>query len=414
MRSSQAFGGNVNANDSCCVLTINSGSSSLKFSVYQMGPAETLMFSGSVERIGLKASRFHVRGADGKTLVDEHRDLPDHDAACAILLDWLQGRLPERRLEAVGHRVVHGGPQYNQPHPITPELLATLETLVRLAPEHLPHELLAIRALERRYPALRQVACFDTAFHRHMPEVAQRYPMPRSLWQEGVRRYGFHGLSYEYILQKLAQEAGREAAAGRVIVAHLGNGASMAAIRGGVGIDTTMGLTPAGGLMMGTRSGDLDPGVLLYLLREKGRSPSTLDYLVNQRAGLIGVSGTTSDMRDLLAQEAGDRHVAEAIELYCYQAQHLGALAAVLGGLDTLVFTAGVGENAPAIRDRICQGLEFLGIHLDTARNEANAPVISRDGSPATVRVLKTDEELMIARHTYKVVRGLPRLDSSS
>ncbi len=295
----------MNANDSCCVLTINSGSSSLKFSVYQMGPAETLMFSGSVERIGLKASRFHVRGADGKTLVDEHRDLPDHDAACAILLDWLQGRLPERRLEAVGHRVVHGGPQYNQPHPITPELLATLETLVRLAPEHLPHELLAIRALERRYPALRQVACFDTAFHRHMPEVAQRYPMPRSLWQEGVRRYGFHGLSYEYILQKLAQEAGREAAAGRVIVAHLGNGASMAAIRGGVGIDTTMGLTPAGGLMMGTRSGDLDPGVLLYLLREKGRSPSTLDYLVNQRAGLIGVSGTTSDMRDLL--RAGGR-----------------------------------------------------------------------------------------------------------
>jgi len=400
-------------NSACCVLTLNSGSSSLKFSVYQMGPAETLMFSGIIERIGLKGSRFYVHDAEGTPLIDEHRDLPDHDAASRTLLTWLEGRLPERRLDAVGHRVVHGGAQYSQPHLITPDLLAALESLVRLAPEHLPHELLVIGVLGRHYPTLKQVACFDTAFHRRMPEVAQRYPMPRSLWQEGVRRYGFHGLSYEYILQKLEEVAGKQFATGRVIVAHLGNGASMAAIHGGVGVETTMGLTPAGGLMMGTRSGDLDPGVLLYLLREKNRTPATVDYLVNQRAGLIGVSGSTSDMRDLLQQEAGDPHVAEAIELYCYQAKkYLGALAAVLGGLNTLVFTAGIGEKAPTIRGRICQGMEFLGIQLDPGRNQANAPVISRDGSPATVRVMKTNEELMIARHTYNVLRGGPPLAS--
>jgi acetate kinase len=394
-------------NDSCCVLTINSGSSSLKFAVYQMKPAERLMFRGSIERIGLKGSRFCVRDAEAKPLADEHFDLHDHEAALETLLAWLHERLPERRLDAVGHRVVHGGPEYSQPHSITAELLATLKTLVRLAPEHLPHELLVIEVLERRWPVLKQVVCFDTAFHRRMPEVAQRYPLPRSLWQEGVRRYGFHGLSYEFILQNLEKVAGKEAAAGRLIVAHLGNGASMAAIRGGVGVDTTMGLTPAGGLMMGTRSGDLDPGVILYVLREKGRSPATVDYLVNQRAGLIGVSGSTSDMRDLLEQEANDPHVAQAIELYCYQAKkHLAAMAAALGGLDALVFTAGIGENAPVVRRRICQGLEFLGIHLDDGRNEAGAEVISRDDSPAVVRVMKTDEELMIARHTYRVLRG--------
>ena len=253
---------------------------------------------------------------------------------------------------------------------------------------------------------MKQVACFDTAFHRHTPEVAQRYPMPRSLWHDGVRRYGFHGLSYEYIVQKLAEDAGQEAADGRLIVAHLGNGSSMAAIHGAKSLDTTMGFTPAGGLMMGTRSGDLDPGVLIYLLTEKGHTPATVDYLVNQRAGLIGVSGSTSDMHDLLLKEADDLHAAQAIELFCYHAKKaLGALAAVLGRLDTLVFTAGIGAHAPAIRRRICHGMEFLGIRMDGSRNEANALVISRDDSPVTVRVMKTDEELMIVRHTYRVLR---------
>jgi len=391
-----------------CVLTLNSGSSSLKFAVYRIGPGETApLFSGIAERIGLSGGRFRVRDAEGVVQIDDSLELPDHDVATTALLNRLEKLLDGHRLDGVGHRVVHGGPEYVQPLEVTTELIEALQQLVRLAPEHLPHELDVIRALGRHDPTLRQVACFDTAFHRHMPEVAQRFPMPRSLWHEGVRRYGFHGLSYEFILQKLAETAGSQAARGRLIIAHLGNGASMAAVRDGVGVDTTMGLTPAGGLMMGTRSGDLDPGVLVYLLREKGRSPSTVDYLVNQRSGLIGVSGITSDMRDLLRMESTEPHAAEAIALYCYQAKkHLGALAAVLGGLDAVVFTGGVGAGSPEIRSRICQGLEFLGVRLDPERNRAGAGRISPDQAPVAVFAMKTDEERIIAQHTYRVLSG--------
>jgi acetate kinase len=389
------------------ILTINSGSSSLKCSLYRMGSAETLILSGSLERIGLRGSRFLICDAAGAVLVEEHHDLPDHDTALETLLAWLENRFPDQPLAAVGHRLVHGGTHYNQPSLVTVELMKALEGIVCLAPEHLPHELKAVRYVERQHPQLKQVACFDTAFHRGMPELAQRYPLPRSLWHEGVLRYGFHGLSYEYILEKLREVAGAEAAQGRLLIAHLGNGASMAAVKGGKSLDTTMGLTPAGGLMMGTRSGDLDPGVLLYLLEEKGRTAAAADYLVNQLSGLVGVSGSSSDMRDLLSHEAEDPHAAQAVELYCYQARkYVGAMAATLGGLDTFVFTAGVGANAPRIRSRICRGLEFLGIRLDSARNAAGAPVISVDGSPVTVRVMKTDEELMIARHTQELIMG--------
>jgi acetate kinase len=384
------------------ILTINSGSSSLKVAMYHMGRSETLVLSGSIERIGLRASLFHIRDADGETLTQEHLDLPDHDAALKTLFEWLQGHAPGQDLDAVGHRVVHGGAQYNQPHLITPELVATLKELVPLAPDHLPHELKAIEAVSRSYPALKQVACFDTAFHRHMPQIAQIYALPRHFWHEGLMRYGFHGLSYEYIMQELRREAGPEVAEGRVVIAHLGNGASMAAVLGGKSVDTTMGLTPTGGLVMSTRSGDLDPGVILYLLEEKGMRPSTLNDLLNQHAGLLGVSGTTPDMKDLLSQEKENPHAADAVDLFCYQAKkYLGALAAVLGGLDTLIFTGGIGENAAPVRWRICQDMEFLGIRLDPSRNDANAPIISRSDSPASVRVMRTDEELMIARHTY-------------
>ncbi len=386
-----------------CILVINGGSSSLKFALYRMGSGETLLLAGVAERIGLRGGRFLARDAAGKSLLEEHDDLPDHGAALKRLLDWLHTR-PEQRPQMVGHRVVHGGPNYTEPQRITAELLEALDNLVSLAPEHLPPELKCIRAVERNYPDLKQVACFDTAFHRQMPELAQRYPLVRSLWHEGVRRYGFHGLSYEYIVSKLEIDAAAEAR-GRLIVAHLGNGASMTAIRDGKSVETTMGLTPAGGLMMGTRSGDMDPGVLLYLLEEKGRSPAAVDYLVNHRAGLIGVSDISSDMRDLLAQEGSEPRAAQAVAMYCYHAKKwLGALAAVLGGLNTLVFTAGVGTYSDVIRQRICQGMEFLGIQLDAARNAAGAPVISPDGSPVTVRVIKTDEELMIARHTSKLL----------
>ncbi len=307
------------------ILTINSGSSSIKCSLYDIDHEETLILSGELQRIGLAGSRFLIRDAGGQTLVEEHGDLPDHDAALKTLLDWLGGRYPDRALHAVGHRIVHGGVKYVQPQLIAPEVVVDLTEIVRLAPNHLPHELKAIRAVQRHYPNLPQVACFDTAFHRHMPETARRFPLPRSLWDEGVMRYGFHGLSYEYVMENLHAEAGAEAALGRVIIAHLGNGSSMAAVKNGKSMDTTMGLTPAGGLMMGTRSGDLDPGLLLYLLEEKQRSPSTVDYLVNQRSGLIGVSGHSSDMRDLLAQEANDPQAAQAIEMYCYHAQAPGS-----------------------------------------------------------------------------------------
>jgi acetate kinase len=383
------------------ILTINSGSSSIKLSLYEMEPAERLLMSGSLERIGLRAGAFQVEDAHGKTVIDEHTDLPDHEAALKRLFDWLEKYEPGKNLNAVGHRVVHGGRKYNQPIRITPELLADLQGLVPLAPDHLPHELKAIRATTQSYPELTQVACFDTAFHRQMPRLAQLVALPRHYQHAALGRYGFHGLSYEYILQELRKEAGDEAANGRVIIAHLGNGASMAAVLNGKSMDTTMGFTPAGGLVMSTRSGDLDPGVLVYLMEEKGLRPSGLNDLVNQQSGLLGVSGISSDMRDLLNQEQDELHAREAVDLFCYRAsKHLGALAAVLGGLDTLIFTAGIGENSPVVRQRICQNLSFLGIQLDEERNTANAPIISAENARVSIRVMKTNEDLMIARHT--------------
>lgn len=293
---------------------------------------------------------------------------------------------------------------FEQSQRVTPELTATLEALVPLASDQLAHALQAIQAIAAAYPDLPQVACFDTAFHRHMPRTAQLYPLPRHLGEEGMIRYGFHGLSYEYIMQALRATVPQEAE-GRVIISHLGNGASMVAVRGGVGIDTSMGFTPAGGLMMGTRPGDLDPGVLLYLLAQAGMTPAALDELVNRQAGLLGVSGISADMRDLLAKESADPRAAEAIALFCYQARkYLGALAAVMGGLDTLVFTTGIGEHVASVRSRICDGLEFLGIKLDLHRNEVHAPVISRERSAVVVRVLRTGEDLMIARHTRELI----------
>jgi acetate kinase len=393
------------ARDPFRILTINSGSSSLKLALYHMEQAETPALSGSLERIGLRTGLFHVKDAAGETLVERHLDLPDHDAALKALFEWLQDYAPGQDLDAVGHRVVHGGPNYRKPEVITPDLIATLNSLIPLAPDHLPHELQAIRSIRRAFPDLTQVACFDTAFHRHMPRLAQVYALPRHLTHEGILRYGFHGLSYEYIVRALQSQVGAAVANGRVIIAHLGNGASMAALRGGRSVDTTMGFTPMGGLVMSTRSGDLDPGVILYLIEEKGMRPPTVSDMLNQRAGLLGVSGMSSDMKDLLDNEAKNPQAAEAIDLFCYQAKkYLGALSAVLGGLDILIFTGGIGENAPVIRQRICTDMKFLGIDLDADRNAANAPIISRSSSPVTVRVMKTDEELMIAQHTQDLL----------
>jgi acetate kinase len=388
------------------ILTINSGSSSIKFGLYRMGRVETAAWSGSIKGIGQGSGVFHVKDTDGRTVIEKDLRLRDHRVALNEIIIWLQNSLSVQHFDAIGHRLVHGGNKFSQPHLITPDLMEVLDDLMPLAPDHLPHEINAIKVFERSHPGVKQVACFDTAFHRNMPWIAQIYGLSGELQQQGVLRYGFHGLSYEYILGELRKEVGEESSEGRVVVAHLGNGASMVAVKGGKSMDTTMGFSPAGGLVMSTRSGDLDPGVILYLLKEKGLGFSAVNRMVNKEGGLLGVSGLSSDVEDLLHAEANNPHAAEAIDLFCYQTKKfLGALAAVLNGLDTLIFTGGIGENAPAIRRQICENMEFLGIRLDQVRNDANEAVISTDGSPTTVRVMKTDEELMIARHTFKLLR---------
>jgi acetate kinase len=386
------------------ILTINTGSSSLKVALYEMGQGETRILSGEAERIGAPWGRLHLTDAHGATLLDQGSDLADHGAALEAVLAWLRRHRPDLSLDAVGHRVVHGGSPYQKNQRVTAEFIAILQGMIPTAPDHLPQTIAAMQVAVKAYPNLPQVACSDTAFHRHMPRIAQLYALPRHFADEGLIRYGFHGLSYEYIVQELRVVAPKEAES-RVLIAHLGSGASMAAVRGGIGIDTTMGFTPAGGLMMGTRSGDISPGVLLYLLAEREMTPARLNVLLNRQSGLLGVSGISADMRDLLERESGDAHAAEAVALFCYQARkYLGALAAALGGLDTLIFTGGIGERAAAVRLRICDGLEFLGIRIDPHRNEVHAPVISRESSAATVRVMKTDEDLMIARHTRELI----------
>lgn len=386
------------------ILTINAGSSSLKTALYDMDRTERLMLAGQVERIGQSGSQMRLVDDGGVTLLDRTADLDSHEAAASAFLEWLQHDRPGGAPHAVGHRIVHGGRAHRGPHRLTSDVLADLQELVPIDPDHLPQALAVIQVTTAAYPAIPQVACFDTAFHRSMPRVAQTYPLPPALADAGVIRYGFHGLSCEFIVQAL-QAIDARAAQGRIIIAHLGNGASLTAVREGVSVDTTMGFTPTGGIMMGTRSGDLDPGVLVHLLEAQGKSPEVLNRLVNHEAGLLGVSGLSGDMRDLLGREANDPRAADAIALFCYLARKsVGALAAVLGGLDTLIFTAGIGEHAAPVRERICQGLEFLGLELDAERNARHAPTISREGTGVVVRVMKTDEDLMIARHVHHLL----------
>ncbi|MGA8020037.1 MAG: acetate/propionate family kinase [Desulfobacterales bacterium] len=378
------------------ILCINSGSSSIKFALYRAQETEELIAEGAVERIGLSGGWLWLKDNQGKRLVHSHSDYSDHkEAVKAMFTTAIEGQhLPTP--DAVGHRLVHGGPKHMAPEVVTPELMLTLRRLIPLAPLHLPGEIKGIDAVTEHFPGLSQVVCFDTAFHRRIPEVAQWLPIVRSLRHEGIHRYGFHGLSYEYIVSALGRDT-----KGRVIIAHLGNGASMAALKDGKPQDTTMGFSALGGLMMGTRSGDLDPGVLLYLMEEKGYDTRQLERLLNRRSGLIGVSGISSDMKTLLDKRSTEPHAAQAIELFCYTARkYIGALSAVLNGLDTLVFTGGIGERAAPVRWMICHGLDYLGIHLDPMGNDANAEVISTTTSPCSVRVIPTNEDRMIARHT--------------
>jgi acetate kinase len=380
------------------ILTINGGSSSIKFAFYQVGEPLKRELYGKVDRIGLDGANLMFHDPGDKKPESRGVDAADHKSAVKFLIDWLEGQKGFDSVRAVGHRVVHGM-QHTAPELVTPKLLDELRRLSPIDPDHLPREIELIEAFRRRHLKLRQVACFDTAFHTTMPCVAKMLPIPRRYEAKGIQRYGFHGLSYAYLMQELVRLGDPAAKKGRVILAHLGNGASMAAVRDSKSIDTSMAFTPTAGLVMSTRSGDLDPGLVSYLARIEKMTAPQFNRMVNNESGLLGISEVSSDMKDLLDHEENDFRAAEAVALFCYQAKKwIGSFAAALGGLDTLVFAGGIGESAPLIRARICEGLDFLGIELDQSRNAKTAAVISRSSSRVTVRVIHTNEELMIAR----------------
>jgi acetate kinase len=378
------------------LLTVNAGSSSLKLALYDDGAA-LRKATVSVERIGSDQPLLQLGSSNSpiKITADDH----------AAAFEEIFTRLPElfgSNVNAIGYRLVHGGADHHQPQRVTPALIDALNKLAQIDPTHTPQALAVIAAITKCFPDVPQFVCFDTAFHRSMPEVAQCYPLARWTAELGVRRYGFHGLSCESIIHQLAK---LNAAGGRVLIAHLGNGASVTAVRDGAGVETTMGFSPTGGMMMGTRSGDLDPTVMTFLARSRQMDTDALEQLFNEQSGLVGVSGLSQDMRDLLDAADSNIHAAEAIELYCYTAQKsFGAFAAVLGGVDTIVFTGGIGEHAAPIREKICERLQHLGVQLDAERNGAGEPVISSAGSRVVVRVIRTDEELVIAKHIMRLL----------
>lgn len=388
------------------ILTINGGSSSIKFAMFSGDVMPKRLFSGQIERIGtpgarLTAKRDSSADAEVKPLVGT-----TFDECVQSIVAYLHERLGTSTLSAVGHRVVHGGLHLLDHQLVTAELIAELRRAQPLDLAHLPYEIALIQGFREAFPAIPQVACFDTAFHRDLPRVAQLLPIPRRFLNEGVRRFGFHGLSYTYLLGQLGTLAGADAANGRVILAHLGSGASMAAVRGGKPIDTTMAFTPTAGLVMGTRPGDIDPGLLIYLMKDQKLSTEEMGKFISQQCGLLGVSEISSDMRDLLAARATDSRAAEAVALFCYQAKkHLCALAAALGGLDTVIFAGGIGEHAPEVRAGICEGLDFLGLKLDPSRNARGRDVISTDQSRVIIRIIPTDEELVIARIVRSILQ---------
>jgi acetate kinase len=386
------------------ILTMNRGSATLKSTLYEIGVRKEALLSISVAYGGTTSARLKITDASSATLLDSSVKGRDSNAALEAIVAWLDKHQYLSGLQAAGHRLVHGGARYTEPQRVTPKFLSALKKLVPLDPDHLPAAIKGIQFVARKFPKLAQVACFDTAFHSPLPTVAKMYALPRRLYDANIRRYGFHGLSFEYIVGEL-RKLDPKLVAGCVIIAHLGSGASIVALQNGNSTDTSMGFTPLEGLVMSTRSGDVDPGLLLYLLAQKKMSAKAAAALLNKQSGLLGVSTTTGDMRALLEKAKQDPHAAEAIDLFCYRAKkYIGAYAAALGGLDALIFTGGIGERAPAIREKICSGLEFLGIRLDAAQNAANAPVISTTASRVNIRVIQTNEDLMIVQHVLSVL----------
>ena len=386
------------------ILAINGGSSSIKFALYQNGQPLVRLARGQIERIGLKDTKLTYDNEKENQRGSLNVVATDYKSTAEFLIDWLERQDGFSPFRAVGHRVVHGM-NHTGPELVTPQMLDELHRIAPYDPDHMPNEIELMEVFRQRHPELPQVACFDTAFHCTMPRVAKLLPIPRRFDAIGIQRYGFHGLSYAYLIEELARVAGAKAAQGRVILAHLGNGASLAAVHEGKSIDTSMGFTPAGGLPMGTRPGDLDPGVGWYMIRSENLAPKQFNNLINHECGLLGISETSSDMRDLLLSQASDIRTAEALNLFCYQVKKwIGSFAAALGGVETLVFSGGIGENAPEVRARICDGLGFLGIELEEKRNGANEGVISATAGRVVVRIIRTDEELMIARIVSQVL----------
>lgn len=386
------------------VLTINGGSSSIKFALYGVGTTMQAGLRGKIDRIGQAGTTLTFTDPDSDQQNSHCIEVADYSAAANFLLDWLEQRTDFSQLSAVGHRVVHGM-KHTEPEIISQSLLDDLHRYISSDPDHLPGEIDLIERFRTRYPQLPQVACFDTAFHQTLPRVAKLLPIPRRFDAMGIQRYGFHGLSYAFLMQALEQLAGKRVAQGRVILVHLGNGASLAAVRNGQSIDTSMGFTPSGGIPMGTRSGDLDPGVVEFMMQHEQLTTAQIKHLINHESGLLGVSETSSDMRDLIKYESTDHRAAEAVELFCYQVKkYIGAYSAALSGLDTLVFTGGIGENVATVRAQICSGLEFLGIEIEEKNNANNAEIISTKNSRVVVRVMHTDEELMLATTVCRVL----------
>lgn len=388
-----------------CVLTINGGSSSIKFALYEAENNLRLLVRGQIENVGIKGTQLTFTNDVSDRIHHVKVEATDHTAAIEFLIAWL-GKLDGfTSVKAIGHRVVFGM-NHTDPKVLTAELLKELKEISAFDPDHLPEEIKLIEIFQKHYPEIVQVACFDTSFHTTMPQVAKLIAIPRRFTDKGIQRYGFHGLSYAYLVQQLYLEEWTETSRDRVVLAHLGSGASLAAVKQGKSIDTSMGFSPASGLPMGTRTGDLDPGVAWYLMKAQNLTPNQFNHLVNHESGLLGISETSSDMQELLNSQKHDKRAAEAVELFCYETKKcIGSFAAVLGGLDTLVFSGGIGERSAEIRTRVCHGLQFLGIELDETKNSRNETIISSGSSLVNVLVIPTNEELMIAISVCRILK---------
>lgn len=391
-------------NNEKCILTINGGSSSIKFSLYKIAEPLEKLWYGAIEDIGFSKARFicsHPHSEQKNIISIKASGFTE---AGDFLLNWLEKLESFDLIVAVGHRIVHGM-KHTEPEIVTSALLNELKNISSYDPDHLPNEIEIIEIFKHRHPLLKQIGCFDTSFHTSMPVVARLLAIPRRYFELGIQRYGFHGLSYSFLMEELQRISGAVKAKGKVILAHLGSGASLAAVKDGMSIDTSMGFSPASGIPMSTRTGDLDPGVAIYLLKTENLSLSAFNHMINHESGLLGVSETSSDMRELMEMEDKNDKAKDAVELFCYQAKKwIGAFAAVLCGLDTLVFSGGIGEHSPEVRSKICDCLLFLGIELDEIKNMNNEAVISTDASKVTVRVISTNEEVMIAKMVNNIL----------